>query len=85
MKKLLEGQNDEDVETVKSAFTIAENGEGKHINLSEAEVYEKTDAKKPEPQHIETAKNAEDSEKTDKIEKIHFVFDRVLIRVYTIN
>lgn len=70
LKKLLEVQSDEDVETVKSAFTIAENGEGKHINLSEAEAYEKTDTKKSEPQHIEMAKNAEDLEKTDKIEKI---------------
>lgn len=70
LKKLLEVQSDEDVETVKSAFTIAENGEGKHINLSEAEAYEKTDTKKSEPQHIEMAKNDEDLEKTDKIEKI---------------
>lgn len=70
LKKLLEGQNDEDVETVKSAFTIAENGEGKHIDLSEAEAYKSTDTKsEPEPQSIETAKNDENAEKVDKSEK----------------
>lgn len=67
LKKLLDEQNEDDTETVKSAFTISENGDGKHINLSEADAY-KPSAVKPEPelQNIEAPETEDKSEKSEK-------------------
>ncbi len=61
LRKLLDDSQAEDTEeTVKSAFTVEENGSGKHINLSEAETYKPSEKKdKPEKDDAENIEKAE--------------------------
>lgn len=68
LKKLLDEKNEDEVEAVKSAFTIAEDGDGKHIDLSEAELY-KPDNSKFEQTQKDAEATENDEIKSDMSEK----------------